>query len=211
MKQYVVQPGECLISIAEQHGFLWESLWALPENAALKSQRKDPFALFPGDVVAIPDARPKEASIATDARHVFRRKGSPAKLSIRIMENGEPRASAPYLLMVDSEPQRSGVTAADGSINERISPVARRALLVVGQGEDAVEYELEFGRIDPIDEASGVQGRLHDLGFFAGAIDDVAGPDLEAATRMFQARHGLGVTGRLDGATLAAIEKEYGG
>ena len=76
MKQYNVQQGECLISIAEDSGFLWESLWNLPDNAALKDKRKDPFALYPGDVVTIPDPRPREESLAIDNRHIFRRKGS---------------------------------------------------------------------------------------------------------------------------------------
>src|SRR5580698_7288211 len=36
---YVVQPGDCMDSIAFGTGFLWTTLWDLPDNADLKSQR----------------------------------------------------------------------------------------------------------------------------------------------------------------------------
>jgi hypothetical protein len=211
MKPYIVQQGECLISIAEDSGFFWESLWNLPDNAVLKTKRQDPFALYPGDVVTIPDPRPREESLAIDSRHIFRRKGSPAKLSIRIAENGKPRASEPYTLTIDDLPPRTGTTGADGSINEGIPPLATGAVLLVGQGEDAVEYDLDFGHIDPIDEMTGAQGRLKDLGYFTGEIDGQSGPELEMAIRRFQVQQGLNVSGHLDAATRAALQKEYGG
>ena len=69
---YVVKPGDCMASIAVEHNFLWETLWNLPENAALKDSRQDPYVLLPGDQVFIPELRPKEVPRATDN---FTRKG----------------------------------------------------------------------------------------------------------------------------------------
>jgi hypothetical protein len=166
--------------------------------------------LYPGDVLTIPDPRPGHESLPTDSRHIFRRKGSPAKLSIRITENGEPRSLVPYTLTIDDLLPRTGITGADGSINEGIPPLATKAVLVVGQGEDVVEYDLDFGHIDPIDEVTGAQGRLQDLGYFIGEVDGQSGPELELAIRKFQIQQGLNVSGQLDTATRAALQKEYG-
>ena len=130
---------------------------------------------------------------------------------MRITENGEPRASAPYKLTIDDLPPRTGTTGSDGSINEGIPALAKKALLVVGEGEDAVEYDLDFGYIDPIEEVTGAQGRLKDLGYFSGEVDGQSGPELELAIRKFQVQQSLQVSGQLDAATRAALEKEYGG
>jgi hypothetical protein len=36
---YRVQQGDCMQSIAATRGFLWETLWNLPENKQLKETR----------------------------------------------------------------------------------------------------------------------------------------------------------------------------
>lgn len=91
-EDYEVNAGECVSSIAFEHGFYWRTLWDHSSNAALKARRKDPNVLLAGDVVHIPDLTLQEESGATEARHRFQLKGVPAKLRIRLLEPCEPEA-----------------------------------------------------------------------------------------------------------------------
>lgn len=87
---YVVKQGECIDSIAFENGFFWETIWNHAENSALKQKRKDPNILLAGDEVFIPDKEEKKESCATEQRHRFRRKGVPAMIRIRLLEEPLP-------------------------------------------------------------------------------------------------------------------------
>lgn len=100
MKKHIVRQGECIASISAQHGFFWETLWNLPENSKVKEDHKTPTILKPGSEVFIPDKREKEEDCSTANRHRFRRKGTPAKLRLRIMRLVEPEDEPPE----DDEP-----------------------------------------------------------------------------------------------------------
>ena len=89
----VVEQGDCISSIADEHGFFWETLWNLPENSELKQQRKEPTILREGDVVHVPDLRPKDESCATEQLHKFKRKGVPAKLKLRMLRSPQNDAA----------------------------------------------------------------------------------------------------------------------
>jgi hypothetical protein len=89
-ERYQVQPGDCISSIAFEHGFFWKTLWRHAENSELKSLRKNPNILKEGDEVVIPDLEAKIESRPTEQRHRFRLKGAPAKLRLRIVEPGAP-------------------------------------------------------------------------------------------------------------------------
>lgn len=84
-EDYKVKDGDCLSSIAFSKGFFWETLWNHGDNSSLKSKRKDPNVLNPGDVVHIPDLTLNEESCATEAEHKFKLKGVPAKLKIKLL------------------------------------------------------------------------------------------------------------------------------
>ena len=86
-KTYVVQQGDCIASIAYEHGFLPEKLWNHPSNKALKDLRRDPYILKPDDVVTIPDLEVQKLPCATDRRHTFKRRGVPARFKIRLTED----------------------------------------------------------------------------------------------------------------------------
>ncbi len=70
---HTVKEGESLITIAKQYGFLnWRTIYDAPENAELRRTRGRPNAILPGDVVSVPDKKPKKVSIATTKEHVIK-------------------------------------------------------------------------------------------------------------------------------------------
>jgi peptidoglycan hydrolase-like protein with peptidoglycan-binding domain len=55
------------------------------------------------------------------------------------------------------------------------------------------------------DEASAIQSRLANLGFYHGPIDGKVGSGTESALKAFQAQHGLRASGQIDDDTLNAL------
>src|ERR1022692_1174838 len=143
-QQYSVQQGDSLSSIAFGFGMNWQTLWNHPDNAALKSRRKDPNVIYPGDVVCIPEKSPRIESCSTDAKHKFVRKATPDKLKIRLLKDFEPRANTAYTLVVDGV-TKGGSTDGAGQIEEWISPGAKEGKLILDGGKE--EYPLNLGHI----------------------------------------------------------------
>lgn len=193
-------------SIAFDHGFFWETLWNHPDNADLKRLRKNPNILLAGDVVVIPDLRPRHEAAATEQRHRFRRKGVPEYLRMVVLDSeDQPRTNTPYRLDIDGD-LRSGTTDSQGFLEEVIPPNASRGNLVVGEGDDADEYSLLLGNLDPIDTSTGVQGRLANLGYDVGPIDGNIGPRTRDAIKQFQRAEGMESTGEMDAPTLQKLK-----
>ena len=95
MINYKVKQGDCLASIAEKHGFSWETLWNLPQNSELRRKHQEPTILLQDEIVRIPDLREKQEDGATEQRHRFRKKGTPALLRLQIMRAAEPEEEQP--------------------------------------------------------------------------------------------------------------------
>jgi len=197
---HVVKPGESLVAISEAYGFFADTLWSLPENAELREKRKDMNVLLAGDVVFVPDKRPRDEKAATGRKHTFRRRGIPALFRLQLFDGDQPRANQAYELVVDEVPHR-GVTDGDGVLVESVPAGARKGRLVVGP--DKVTIDVRFGELDPIDTDSGVRHRLSNLGFECRDQDDAA---LRDAVTAFQHRFGLEPTGVADAATLEKLE-----
>ena len=205
--EYVVRPGDCLSSIAKDHGYRWESLWDDPSNAALKAARGNPNVLRPGDRVTLPAKHIKKEPGATEMRHRFVLKSEPAKLRLRLLDEDKPRANEPYTLEIDGH-VFPGTTDANGRLEQAIPPNARTGKLKVGRNQD--EYLLELGHIDPVSSLTGVQARLNNLGFRCGAVDGVLGARAKMAIRAFQRAYQLAESGIPDEATRAKMVQVHG-
>ncbi len=125
-------------------------------------------------------------------------------------EEDRPRADVPYVLDIDGVRQE-GTTDADGRIEAPIPGNARRGKLILNPGTEEEEtIELRLGAVGPITELSGVKQRLHNLTFDCGDVNEQETPELEAALRAFQQKHGLEVTGRADQATRDKLVEAHG-
>jgi len=206
-RDHTVRAGDCIASIAFKYGFFPDTLWDLPENASLKEKRKDPHVLQPGDVVHVPEPRSNWLEGSTEKRHTFRRKGVPHVLKVQIMSVTGPVADMPYWIVVDGQ-AGDGKTDPDGWLRHPIPPNARIAR--VGM-ENGLEYQLDLGRLDPVDEVIGVQQRLKNLGFYDGRMDGALGPETVAALRRFQGSHDLEPTGEADDGTTQQLVDLNGG
>jgi N-acetylmuramoyl-L-alanine amidase len=206
----IVTQGDCITSIACERGFFPRTIWEHPENASLKQKRRNPNALMPGDTVVVPDKGCKELSKPDAQRHRFRRLGVPARLRVQVCWGNRPRANEPFTLTVEGEVFQ-GHTDGDGWVDQAVSPLARSATLLVGGQDDQERYDLALGEIDPVDEVSGAQGRLENLGFRCEEEQGSMGPNTRQAIRQFQAVNGLTPTGELDAPTRAKLVEVHGG
>lgn len=205
----IVQENECVASIADETGHFWQTIWNDPANADLKAARKDPNVLLPGDRVTVPPLREGSAAGETGQRHRFRRRGVPSRLTVRVLENGEPRAGEPYKLLAD-ETVRSGVTGDDGSVSTFLSALARKVELRVGTGDALTVYDLSPKELRPLNDLAGAQQRLANLDFDCLEEKGRFGDLTRAAVTAFQKSRKLAETGELDAATLEALQKAHG-
>ena len=184
MPFYDVQPGDCIDSLAYDRGLLPDSVWKAPENAELRTLRKNGNVLCEGDRIFLPDKQIKEVPAATDARHCYTRKGVPAKLQIRFVdEEGNPRTSVAYVLKLDGK-LINGTTDGDGWLKEPIPPNAKNGLLTFDSTE---EYPLQLGVLDPLATIQGLQDRLFNLGYPCGSDQrGTIGEGTTAAIQLFR-------------------------
>jgi N-acetylmuramoyl-L-alanine amidase len=209
MPKHVVEQGECISSIAADAGFAPDTIWNHPENAQLKNQRKDRNILYPGDVVFVPDKEIRYEPRATGARHQFVRKGVPEFLSLRFMNEEEPRAGEEYLLKID-DTRISGKLDSTGSLQVPIPPGSRSATLILGDPTRGEQYQLSLGHLDPVKEISGVEGRLYNLGYLKTPPTGEESPELADAVKMFQQDNKLPADKGLDDSTRQKLVEIHG-
>ena len=125
--------------IAKENGFVdYHTIWDHPQNAQLKTKRKNPNVLFPGDELYIPDKGGKEDSAPTDQRHTYKVKTSNNMLRL-VLEDlyGNPVANAKCNLQVEGKVFEV-VSDADGRIEHEIPLTAQNAELVVTEENKAL-------------------------------------------------------------------------
>ncbi|KAA0216992.1 MAG: LysM domain-containing protein [Leptolyngbya sp. PLA3] len=206
---YLVRPGECLQSIAADHGFFWETIWNFPDNSEVKSTRKDPMVIQAGDRLAIPEIDPGGEEKPDKKRHRFRRKGVPAVLKFQMLHEGEPRRNEPWILDLDGK-RLEGTTDGEGRFNIVIPPGAQRGILRVGEGVHETVQQVELGHLEPFDTVLGVQQRLTNLGFYEGLEDGTWSEGIRRAIDAFLVEHDGQTEAELSEATLEKIRDAHG-
>lgn len=206
---YIVKEGDCISSIARDHGHFWQTIWDEPANAELKEKRKNPNVLREGDRVTIPTIEPKEESGETEMRHRFVRRGEPASCRITLLDDGEPRANVPYRLDIDGEEQE-GTTDGNGMLVVSIPGNAKKGKLFVGEEDEEEEIQLLLGHVAPIDQIKGIKDRLRNLGFRVGHDNDKLDAKTRIALEQFQEENELTVTGEPDENTKEKLLEEHG-
>ena len=210
-KDHTVQNGDCISSIAYENGLDEVYLWNLAENSDLKSLRKDPDVLLPGDIVYVPEPRQRNSGAPTEQKARFRRKNVPAKFLVAFEMDGEPRSDENVKVEVDDIEAGEFTTDGKGSIEVPIKPNASKLIVTFTTNESNPEvHEFDLGGIDPLDSIRGQKARLANLGLFIGEVDESADDELKDSLSRFQKRHGLRETGSADTATLDKLKEIYG-
>jgi hypothetical protein len=211
----VIQQGECLSAIATKYGFAtYRALYDHPENASLRWLRPNPNVIFPGDVVFIPDKEPKTRSCATTRQHNFVLHRTTVRLRLVLEDDkGVVLADRPYVLTVDGAEHR-GRTSPDGMLDVQISARATRGELWIWPGgtegpTGGEVFALALGALDPVEEVTGVQARLNNIGYHCGNIDGLIGPATRRALRDFQAHQGLDPSGAVDEPTRRRLREVH--
>jgi hypothetical protein len=194
------QEGDSVENIAYEEGFFWKTVWEHPQNADLRTTRKGPHQLVPGDEVYVPELREKDVPAATGRRHTFRRHGVPSTLRLVFRTEGKPRGGVPYAVEIDGVTV-SGVIAGDGSVQVFLVPNAKAGRIRVGEGLDAEIFNLQLRQLQPITEPAGLQARLDNLGF---------GTDLVEGVRRYQEARGMAVNGEINDDLRHRIADEHG-
>lgn len=210
---YVVRQGDYLAKLAARMGFDAEKVWNDPKNKALHDTR-DPDILSPGDVLFVPDTPPPGAPLQLQAQNAFVAEIPTVAVTLALREEGEALANEPYVVEGLGEPL-TGNTGADGSVTLHV-PVDVKGVRIVLPGRK-LAYPVLIGHLDPVETASGVRGRLANLGFYdvdrpadMPVDDGYDAARLRAATLTFQLANGLELTGAVDAETRAKLVAAHG-
>ena len=213
---YQIVSGDTLSSLAERFQFLhFATIWNAEDNAALRDARESPHVLFPGDTIVLPDRRPREMTIPTDAKRrlvVFREE---LHVKVRVRDlNGDEVALDGALAFIDGEPTDASIA---GDAIDVTLP--RRDAQVVSLQLGDASWDFRVGELVPIREAGGTEGRLENLALGAfGSLDpEIFDPDdpdaLEArslALELFQESVGRSPSGDDRDGTLDDLKDQAG-
>jgi len=211
---YKVNQGECLSSISKKFGFKnWNALYDHPKNKSLKEKRPNPSLISPGDEIFIPDRQQKTESCEGKKKHVFVKKVPRVHFRVKLKdEQGDPFDKKKYILEVGGVKYEG--TTDKGEVKEEIPADAERAKLSLWWNDDdpdeVHEWDLDLGHLDPIEEISGVQGRLKNLGYEIFRISGEIDTSTLHALKKFQSAYNLDATGELTDETRHKLKQIYG-
>ncbi|HEV7237888.1 MAG TPA: LysM domain-containing protein [Thermoanaerobaculia bacterium] len=192
---YLVQPGDSLVSIAARNGLLPDAIWNDAANSDLKTARGDGETLLPGDRVTVTPLREKNTKRITGERYVFRLVPTDCTVTLVIEdEEGSPFASKKYQLTIDGKLQE-GTTDDAGKIECAITPTAHTGELKIWLEEPLLPNpwvrELRLGDLHPKNGIAGIQQRVANLGYYRGTIDGQMNEKTLAALAAFAAEQQL--------------------
>ena len=202
--KHIIKQGESVISLSEKHGMFAETIWNHPENAELKELRQNMNILMPGDILFIPDKRPKEVPRPTNEVHKFTRKGIPALFRLQFFDVEAPCTNREYTLVVDGQ-EYQGKTDSRGILEQYLPADSKKGVLLIG--EDEFRLDIDFGYLDPINEIAGIQKRLNNMGYDCGNPRNKLDDKTRSQLKLFQKRFGLEETGEADEETVKKLEE----
>jgi hypothetical protein len=233
MGSHAVKAGEHLVRIAaEERVGSYHTLWDHPGNAALKQRRANPNILLPGDAVEIPNPAPRQEQIDTLQTHRFvaqRQDVLALRLTLRD-ENDQPLAN--LTCQFPEEGTETVSTAAGELLKTELPPAFEVGVLrcpyrevdlsqrgtapaetFTGTSKVELRYAVAVGHLDPLDEKSGLQARLSNLGYYAGEIGyaDEDAMALKCAIEEFEKENGLTPKGDPADAAMQAKLKDVHG
>jgi N-acetylmuramoyl-L-alanine amidase len=97
-------------------------------------------------------------------------------------------------------------TNANGQIQQQISASARTGRLRILD----LELPIQIGHLDPVEEVSGQQARLNNLGYDAGEVGEEDEAKLRSALEEFQCDQSFTVDGICDPQTQARLLEVHG-
>jgi hypothetical protein len=213
MKPYVVKQGDYLLKIAHLSGFDADEVWGHAKNADLRTARKDASMLKAGDVLFVPDEPKKRLGVTLKQGNTYVARLPTVKIGVVVVTDGEAVANEKYIVEgIGDESERT--TDGDGRVSMEV-PVHVREVTVRFIDRPLLLH-VPIGDLDPPDTPSGARMRLTSLGYYGATLagadqyeahDDAA---LESALRSFQKASGVGPTGKLDAATIAALVSAHG-
>lgn len=212
MPNHTISKGECLTTVAQKYGVPWAKIWGHGSNSALRSKRKDPNILHPGDILFVPDKEQQPESRATGSRHSFKLLAGASRMRVHVKmrdPKGEIQnvSGKDFVAEFDVGSPVSGQTDGSGLVDVPIPIGATSAKIIIEAL--AMEIPVDLGHIDPLDKVSGAQGRLKALGYPVGPVDGIIGDLTRNATRAFQSDHTLTVDGIIGSQTRAALKDTY--
>ena len=212
---YIVQQGDYVSKLSAERGFSdYRTIWDHPQNQKLKQQRTTPNVLAPGDKLFIPDKEVRTEVRSTDAQHKFTLTGKPLKLRIVVKDvTDKPVSGKPCDLKVTGSPDVTPLsTDGTGMAQREINPDAAKGKLTLKDTGLPIDLDLDLliGHLDPIDTITGGKGRLANLGYDPGEVNDEVTLKFKSAVEEFQCDHKLTVDGDYGKNTQAKLKQVYG-
>ena len=205
-EKHCIEQGETCAHVAARFGVPEKTVWDDPSNKELKDSRKNPNALYPGDILNVPEKAEKEESGPTEQRHRFRRLGVPLTLRLELRDgSGEPITDCDCELELGDQTENLK-TDGQGRIEATLPLSAEQGELRL---QGAV-IALNVGHLDPVEEMSGWRERLNNLGYNPGSSDEEDCEQRRYALEEFQCDHKLTVDGIFGPNTQAKLVEIHG-
>jgi hypothetical protein len=133
------------------------------------------------------------------------------QVALRLLDRSfQPRAGVPYRILAEFPVAWDGETDSNGLIRQDLPTNITKVSIIYDEGET----EVQFAALPGMNDIGGVQRRLTNLGYDAGAPTGTINAQTEAAILKFRRDRGLGDPGNgaalLDATTIRSLEAAHG-